>query len=521
MKAKTLLAIFFLFLLVGCTQPTEQPSDANNSGTPDMPNPASVYCEQQGYKLEIRTASDGSQSGVCVFPDGSECDEWAYYRNECAPAAQGGSLPNPASVYCEQQGYKVEIRTASDGSQSGACIFPDGSECDEWAYYRRECTPATQDANMPNPASVYCEQQGYKVEVRTASDGSQSGVCIFPDGSECDEWAFFRGECKAPASSSGTDLGWQTYNNETFGYSFSYPTGAQIITNDEPLKSIFLSGTGMGSESWSIAHPADRTEYRPPEGTDLLQWLADHYLLGEQQLPDEQIGGTTAIHFRHAASPQSYAFDQYYFAHASQLYQITIGHGSAEEDWELDNHFLQSFQFVEPGTPEIGALPTALPVDPSAYQDWATYSHPTYGFTLRLPDGWVVEETGSSDPLLEGHELNIHSLVDAQTTNIRLTFRQAGEDTILWPTGVGEGEFIEQGTLDIAGQPVLRLLLVCPSAEVTAIWYHQAPGQPNITLGDIEFAIIFSMPGHCEPGNNLAGITQQMGETIISSIVVP
>ena len=49
---------------------------------------------------------------------------------------------------------------------------------------------------LANPASVYCEEQGGKVDIRTATDGSQSGFCIFPDGSECDEWAFFQGQCK-------------------------------------------------------------------------------------------------------------------------------------------------------------------------------------------------------------------------------------------------------------------------------------------------------------------------------------
>ena len=58
-----------------------------------MPNPASVYCEQNGNKLEIRTAADGSQSGVCVFPDGSTCDEWAYFRGECGLAAQKSPTP--------------------------------------------------------------------------------------------------------------------------------------------------------------------------------------------------------------------------------------------------------------------------------------------------------------------------------------------------------------------------------------------------------------------------------------------
>ncbi|MDD5368739.1 MAG: DUF333 domain-containing protein [Anaerolineaceae bacterium] len=52
-----------------------------------MPNPASLYCTQNGNKLGIHTADDGSQSGICVFPDGSTCDEWAYFKGECGLAA--------------------------------------------------------------------------------------------------------------------------------------------------------------------------------------------------------------------------------------------------------------------------------------------------------------------------------------------------------------------------------------------------------------------------------------------------
>ena len=74
-----------------------------------MPNPASVYCEQHGNKLEIITAADGSQSGVCVFPDGSTCDEWAYYRGECGPEAKAS--PTPAST--------VEATPEADGGKPG------------------------------------------------------------------------------------------------------------------------------------------------------------------------------------------------------------------------------------------------------------------------------------------------------------------------------------------------------------------------------------------------------------------
>jgi putative hemolysin len=83
-----------LMALTACTSFQVQTSESTATEIlPNMPNPASVYCEQNGNTLEIQTASDGSQSGVCVFPDGSTCDEWAYFRGECGPAAQPSLAP--------------------------------------------------------------------------------------------------------------------------------------------------------------------------------------------------------------------------------------------------------------------------------------------------------------------------------------------------------------------------------------------------------------------------------------------
>ena len=81
--------IIILMALTACTAPQTQVAPepaATDMPQAGMPNPASVYCTQQGNKLEIRTADDGSQSGICIFPDGGTCDEWAYYRRECGPA---------------------------------------------------------------------------------------------------------------------------------------------------------------------------------------------------------------------------------------------------------------------------------------------------------------------------------------------------------------------------------------------------------------------------------------------------
>jgi len=389
-------------------------------------------------------------------------------------------------------------------------------------------------ANLPNPASVSCEEQGNKLDIRTAADGSQSGVCIFPDGSECDEWAYYRGECgptrmePTSASAEVDDNGWKTYRNESLGYSFQYPADAKIGIDANPLKSLSISGPGMGNEFWGISHPGDRDEYRPPENANLLQWLTDHYLVGEKRMPDEQIAGTKAIHYRHERSPQSYADDRYYFARGGQLYVVMIGHGSETEDWELNNRFLHSIQFEGASStqPSPTTIPTAIPINPEDYQGWWTYTHPTYNFSIMLPEDWVVDETTGSDPLMNGHMLRLHPRLQGEGAEgllIRMTFRSAGDETPLWPTGVGAGQFVEQGTLDVAGEPARRLLFVCPAGQVNEIWYHGlAETNPNLQRSDMEFGLISTLTGfYCEEGHSLRGKLQHLGEMIVASLKVP
>ncbi|MDH4078109.1 MAG: DUF333 domain-containing protein [Acidimicrobiia bacterium] len=54
---------------------------SSGSGTTvGLANPASVYCVSQGGEVVIVTAADGGQQGLCRLPDGTEIDEWEYYR---------------------------------------------------------------------------------------------------------------------------------------------------------------------------------------------------------------------------------------------------------------------------------------------------------------------------------------------------------------------------------------------------------------------------------------------------------
>lgn len=62
------------------------------------------------------------------------------------PVEREAEIANPASVYCEEQGGTVTIVETDEG-QVGICVFDDGRECEEWAYYRRgECLPGTAPA---------------------------------------------------------------------------------------------------------------------------------------------------------------------------------------------------------------------------------------------------------------------------------------------------------------------------------------------------------------------------------------
>lgn len=60
------------------TSPVEEPAVIG------MANPASVYCcVTHDYTCEIRTQLDGDQYGMCIFPDGKECEEWSFYFGRC------------------------------------------------------------------------------------------------------------------------------------------------------------------------------------------------------------------------------------------------------------------------------------------------------------------------------------------------------------------------------------------------------------------------------------------------------
>ncbi len=73
------LGILAALLVSGCSSQTSQ-SQGNSAA---IANPASVKCEQNGGLVKLLYGPDGGQYGLCLFNDGSVCEEWALFNGSC------------------------------------------------------------------------------------------------------------------------------------------------------------------------------------------------------------------------------------------------------------------------------------------------------------------------------------------------------------------------------------------------------------------------------------------------------
>lgn len=84
-----------------------------------MANPAAVYCTEMGYEYRVIDEPSG-QRGICIFPDGNQCDAWAFLQGKCGQSYS----------YCEKCGYYTQ--TASDGKnpfsrEYAVCVSKEGN----------------------------------------------------------------------------------------------------------------------------------------------------------------------------------------------------------------------------------------------------------------------------------------------------------------------------------------------------------------------------------------------------------
>ena len=115
-----------VLLLAACGVDTPTAGDPGGAAEPfpEMANPAAGYCAGLGYEMENVTR-EGGEDADCIFPDGSRCAQWDFFRGQCG---------NEFS-YCESKGFSLEIV-----DEIATCRFPDGSSCDEFQFFTGECS---------------------------------------------------------------------------------------------------------------------------------------------------------------------------------------------------------------------------------------------------------------------------------------------------------------------------------------------------------------------------------------------
>jgi len=164
-------------------------------GSPDKPMPQTGCGEKQNNnEVEINFSKVGNITNFDTKTN-KETQAWYFlYEEPGAPAISKILVPTSGCKYYYLNGDNKSCLDAGGEFYNGQRVKIDGQitvhEINAVKIYEQSITQT--DTQIANPASVYCKEQGGTLKIQTAADGSQSGLCTFSEGRQCDEWNFFR-----------------------------------------------------------------------------------------------------------------------------------------------------------------------------------------------------------------------------------------------------------------------------------------------------------------------------------------
>jgi putative hemolysin len=481
----TLALVLTLSALIssGCVTPTPEPKAG-------LPNPASAYCEEQGYTLEMRTDEDGTY-GVCVFPDGSECEEWAFYRGECGPGIEEVQ-PSDAPVVPTEPAVQVpDPARARDAAldyvfdRYGEVVFPPPGS--DWAEedvteeglvgastFRYTAADLVVTVSFPvvNPADAI-----YQVAVSDEGTGFRWGGLVDATGQVT--------ELSEPdAQAQPLAVAW-------YGYVASTPEGGQfddylVLLPEEARRAVGIEGADETVEAEIVAlrdreEPGKYAHFWGTLDCDVPDYGGCQLLVTHLRVdgpgpffdpdpvdawqgtvvsgpPGPRSGGDDYLEVLVGGIPMQYGIGSADAAVAAQLERLrdtgTIirvwGQVSAGViDWNGTQ--------IEVDRLEIAAESPAAPV---GYEGWKPYLNAAFGYALWYPGDCQVmganlnQSVQFSGPLVEGE----HSPL--------LTVSHYDSDFYRPPTGTDVGQWIADQEIpydeidtevEIAGWPAVHL----------------------------------------------------------------
>ena len=150
-------------------------------------------------------------------------------------ATPSAELANPASQNCIEQGGTLTIKARGDGGQFGVCTFEDNLQCEEWAMLRGDCpVGGIKVTGYATEAARYCAITGgeYQVdEAATAGADTEQGTCTLPGGQICNAWDYYNGECTPEAKTAETSESAQAAISDPFAYCATVGTDDSTVTD--------------------------------------------------------------------------------------------------------------------------------------------------------------------------------------------------------------------------------------------------------------------------------------------------
>ncbi|MDD5437881.1 MAG: DUF333 domain-containing protein [Patescibacteria group bacterium] len=137
-------------------------------------------------------------------------------------------------------GCSAKKPNQEQSSQNASTTVVNGAKDDQIA----------KDTTLSNPATVYCLGQGGKFSMKKALDGGEEGYCELPNNIQCEEWAFYRGECPSGAKQKSV-----TSTSDT--------ATSTSVAPATPTTAVIDGQTGEGSQPYrgiDIAEPTTPTQ---------------------------------------------------------------------------------------------------------------------------------------------------------------------------------------------------------------------------------------------------------------------
>lgn len=479
-----LLILMGVTLLVSCgPAQTSSTSTTTPLPEPNLPNPAAVYCEQHGGKLEIVTTADGSQSGLCIFPDGSTCDEWTYFRGECK---LGDSLVTPDPMVSP-----TAVPTSPTASPaSTATPVPAATP-----------SPAANPVSAVTPGSVPVTPAGHPAaDSRTAVEAIRE----------------FMGNPELAVTYSGT--GTHPENSSMVVDEYESADAAFMV---EPQSSLVVNmqKKNVGSSVKAIL-PGDELERivraflaakSPCFGAaeDLLKFTSSGKI------------GNRFFRWQSPRPNMDRPLDQPTFVQVGLSVDGTIFGYVDSGICELVRNRPAHVTPIPTDTP----IPTPEPLfqcrltataAADKYPGWIQCTNARYGFSFRYPADWSLKEIGDPIDTMSGHAVHLIHPTDPAVKMI-IAFKRADEDQRIAPTGMGDGELLSRGAVSFLGQEVERIARVALNKDMV-VYY----GWPRSAAKSADLVFWLALDCACSASdpavNGLTPEVEQIADAIVESI---